>query len=243
MAMNKRCWFPNLLTVANLFCGFLAMVFIVHALEESSLGNASGGSNGWFIWAALTICLAALFDMLDGRVARVLHVSSSFGKELDSLADVVSFGVAPALLIYEHVLRDHQLSWLWMGMAGLFVCCGAARLARYNVSGTSSRFFVGMPIPAAGLAVTGLAIYPSSIPLEALAVLVLCAAVLMISTLRYPNPEYLLFDAPLPVRGIFLLLFVVAISNIRDWFVLLPVSYMVYGLIDNIVHALRPHEV
>lgn len=243
--MNKRCWFPNLLTIANLFCGFLAMVFVIHAMEAGASVDADNGTgaNGWFMWAALTICLAALFDALDGRVARALHVSSPFGKELDSLADVVSFGVAPALLVYELVLREDGLrNWLWMGIAGLFVCCGAARLARYNVSSKHSRLFVGMPIPAAGLAVTGLAIYPSRINPELLAIIVLLAAVLMISMLRYPNVEYLLFDAPPPVRLTFVLLFVIAVSNMRDWFFLLPVSYMVYGLVDNILHALRPHE-
>lgn len=243
--MNKRRWFPNLLTIGNLFCGFLATTFIVHAVATSwSMEGDSGAQvNSWFMWAALTICMAALFDMLDGRVARALNASSPFGKELDSLADVVSFGVAPALLMYEHVMREHALSWLWMAVAGLFVCCGAARLARYNVSGSSSRFFVGMPIPAAGLAVTGLAIYPSKINLELLAIIVLFAALLMISTLRYPNFEYLLFDAPLPVRVVFLPLFLIAITNVRDWFFLLPVSYMLFGLGYNIVHALRPHEV
>lgn len=242
--MNKRCWIPNLLTIGNLFCGFLAMTFVVHGVVAGSLAEAEGGSsaNGWFIWAALTICIAALFDVLDGRVARALRVSSSFGKELDSLADVVSFGVAPALLIYEHVLREHALAWLWMGVAGLFVCCGAARLARYNVSGKNSRFFIGMPTPAAGLAITGLAIYPSRINLELLAILVLFAAVLMISTLRYPNIEYLLLDAPLPIRIVFLLLFVVAFTNVRDWFFIFPVSYMLFGLVYNVVHALRPNE-
>jgi CDP-diacylglycerol--serine O-phosphatidyltransferase len=243
MAM-KRCWLPNLFTIANLFCGFLAMTFIVHAIEANSLAEAGTGaaSNGWFVWAGLTICSAALFDALDGRIARALRVSSPFGKELDSLADVVSFGAAPALLVYEQVLRQHDLRGLWMGVAGLFVCCGAARLARYNISTANHRFFLGMPIPAAGLAVTGLAIYPSHIQPQVLAMIVLCVAVLMISTLRYPNPEYLLLDAPVPVRLLFLGLFVVAITNMRDWFFLLPVSYMVYGLVDNVMSALRPNE-
>ncbi len=240
----KRCWLPNSLTIANLCCGFLAMTFIMHAVETDLVGADTGTpSNTWFVWAGLTICFAALFDALDGRVARALHVHSLFGKELDSLADVVSFGAAPALLIYHHVLRDHQLRWLWMGVAGLFVCCGAARLARYNVSTTNHRFFLGMPIPAAGLAITGLAIYPSRIEPQVLAIIVLCVAVLMISTLRYPNPEYLLFDAPLPIRFLFLALFVVALGNLRDWFFLLPVSYMVYGVISNVVDALRPNAV
>jgi CDP-diacylglycerol--serine O-phosphatidyltransferase len=101
--MSKRSWFPNLLTATNLFCGFMAVTFVVHATESDAVGE------GWFRWAALTICLAALCDALDGRVARALRVSSPFGRELDSLSDIVSFGVAPALLVYEGFFRSFAL--------------------------------------------------------------------------------------------------------------------------------------
>lgn len=237
--MNKRCWFPNFLTTANLFCGFMAVLFVVHA---KAFGAEVEGSPVWFIWAALTICLAALFDMLDGRLARALHVASPFGKELDSLADVVSFGVAPAILVYEHVFQTDPLNVLWMGVSGLFVCCGAARLARYNVASSGGRFFTGMPIPAAGLTITGLTIFPSQFSTDLMAVVVLGLAFLMISTLRFPNPEHVIFDAPLPIRLIFMIIFVVALVDMQNWFFLLPVSYMVYGLLWNLVHALRPGE-
>ncbi len=236
--MNKRCWFPNFLTMVNLFCGFLAMTFIIHGMTTGEEGQA------WFKWAALTICLAALCDGLDGRVARVLDASSPFGKQLDSLADVVSFGVAPALLVYGHVFHGQGLESLLMAIvASLFVCCGAARLARFNVSNSSSRFFQGMPIPAAGLTVTGLTIFPSRLNEELLALIVLFTAFLMISTLRYPNTEHLIFDAFLPFRILFLLLFLVALINPAEWFFLLPVFYMFYGLASNLLDALRPREV
>lgn len=239
--MNKRDWFPNVLTTANLFCGFLAVTFVVHAMEPGSQGAA------WFRWAALTICLAALCDGLDGRVARALRVSSPFGKELDSLADVVSFGVAPALLVYEGFFRDSTLAgysfpFLWMIIAGLFACCGAARLARYNVSGSSGRFFTGMPIPAAGLTITGLAMFPSRINQVLMAGIVLFAAFLMISTLRFPNWEQVVFDSPLPIRVLLLVLFVVALVDPTNWFFLLPISYTLYGLGANLVNAIRPRE-
>ncbi len=241
--MNKRCWFPNVVTTANLFCGFLAVTFVVHAMETGIQGES------WFKWAALTICLAALCDGLDGRLARVLHASSPFGKELDSLADVVSFGVAPALLVYEGFFRDSSLpgysysySVLWMIIAGLFVCCGAARLARYNVSNIGGRFFTGMPIPAAGLTITGLAMFPSRINQVLMAIIVLFAAFLMISTLRFPNLEHVIFDAPMPIRILLFFFFVVALIDATNWFFLLPTSYMVYGLGQNILDALRPKE-
>lgn len=240
--MDKRCWFPNLLTTANLFCGFLAVTFVVHAMEKEGTQGLS-----WFMWAALTICLAALCDALDGRVARALRVSSPFGRELDSLADVVSFGVAPALLVYEAFFRDTTLpsssfSVLWMTIAGLYVCCGAARLARYNVVGSSGRFFTGMPIPAAGLTITGLAMFPARLNAALMALIVLFAAFLMISTLRFPNPEQLIFDAPLPVRLLLLGFFVIALVDPTNWFFLLPIAYVVYGLAENLIDALRPEE-
>jgi CDP-diacylglycerol--serine O-phosphatidyltransferase len=237
--MDKRCWFPNLLTTANLFCGFIAITLVVHAMETGIEGETS------FHWAALTICLAALCDALDGRVARALRVSSLFGKELDSLSDVVSFGVAPALLVYEGFFRDNSLpgQWiLWVTISGLFVCCGAARLARYNISATTGRFFTGMPIPAAGLTITGLAMFPSRLNAVLMAVIVLFAAFLMISTLRFPNPEQLIFDSPLAIRVALFGLFIIALIDPTNWFFLLPIAYMIYGLGGNIIDALRPEE-
>ncbi|MBA3943230.1 MAG: CDP-diacylglycerol--serine O-phosphatidyltransferase [Herpetosiphonaceae bacterium] len=235
--LPRRVWFPNLLTTANLFCGFLAIIFIIRGLDPGDNGR------GWYTWAAFTICLSALFDALDGRAARALHVASPFGKELDSLADVVSFGVAPAVLIYEHIFRDHQLPIASILMVALFVCCGAARLARYNVVGASGRFFTGMPIPAAGLTITGLAIFPADLPIELLAAVVLISAGLMISTLRYPNPEQLLFDAPLPIRIMFIGLFVIAVINPSGWFWPLPIAYITYGLLLSLLQVIRTRQV
>ncbi len=233
---NRRVWLPNLLTTANLFCGFLAIVFVIEGVVLGETGR------GWFTWAALSICLAALFDALDGRAARALHVSSPFGKELDSLADVVSFGVAPAVLVYEHIFRDNSLRTVWMIMAALFVCCGAGRLARYNISGSSGRFFTGMPIPAAGLTITGVAIFSARMSQEWIALLVIVSACLMISTLRYPNPEQLLFDAPLPIRLAFVAVLIAALLRPTDWFWLLPTTYITYGLLLNLVSAIRTRQ-
>lgn len=234
--MPSRVWLPNALTFLNIFCGFVAITFMVHAMEVGAEGV------GFFRWAALTICLAALCDALDGRVARALRTSSLFGKELDSLSDVVSFGVAPALLVYEHFFRDFGLSYVWMTIAAMFVCCGAARLARYNVIGSSGRFFVGLPIPAAGLTITGLAMWPSRLNVGLMAVVVCLAAVLMISTLRFPNLEHVIFDSPLPVRLMLCIFFLIALLDPQNWFFLLPISYMVYGLIGNLLSAVRTRE-
>jgi CDP-diacylglycerol--serine O-phosphatidyltransferase len=129
-----------------------------------------------------------------------------------------------------------------MGLSGLFVCCGAARLARYNCTVSTGRFFTGMPIPAAGLMITGLAMFPSRINAMLMALIVLFAAFLMISTLRFPNPEQLIFDSPLPLRLLLCAFFVIALADPNNWFFLLPISYIAYGLGDNVLNAMRARE-
>jgi len=125
---------PNLLTTGNLFSGFYAVVSIMSAN---------------YVRAAVAIFFAVVFDILDGQIARLTRTSSRFGLEYDSLADLVSFGVAPGLLIYTWALTGYgRLGWV---AAFLFVACGALRLARYNVMAASGdgRHFTGLPIPAA----------------------------------------------------------------------------------------------
>src|SRR5712691_7020266 len=125
---------PSLLTTGNLFCGFFAMLLTVESR---------------YFEASLAIFVAMVMDMLDGRVARLMKATSQFGVEFDSLADVVSFCVAPAFLIYSFALSALARP-AWFG-AFLFVICGALRLARFNVhTGTvDRRYFVGLSTPAA----------------------------------------------------------------------------------------------
>jgi CDP-diacylglycerol--serine O-phosphatidyltransferase len=127
---------PNLFTTGNLFFGFLA---IVQSFRHD------------FLHASFSILMAAVFDNLDGKVARLARATSQFGVEYDSLADLISFGVAPAFLVFNSdLLQYHRLGLL---AAFLFAACGALRLARFNVLTTrvSSRYFVGLPIPAGAL--------------------------------------------------------------------------------------------
>lgn len=125
---------PNLLTTAGLFAGFYSII-------------ASFRADFWT--AAVAILIANVFDMLDGRVARLTHTTSRFGIEYDSLADLVAFGVAPAILVYRWALEPWA-TWGWLA-ASLYVTCGALRLARFNVQYETAekRHFVGLPIPAA----------------------------------------------------------------------------------------------
>src|SRR5471030_2470512 len=131
---------PNLLTTGNMFFGFYSMI-------QSLSGN--------FTMAAYAIIWAAVFDTLDGRVARLTRSTSKFGMEYDSLSDLVSFGVAPAILLYQWALKPFdRLGWL---ACFLFLACGALRLARFNVQVASieKKYFQGLPIPmAAGIVAT-----------------------------------------------------------------------------------------
>jgi CDP-diacylglycerol--serine O-phosphatidyltransferase len=145
----KIYFLPNLLTGANLFCGFVALTKIVE-------WEAAAGSYTDIRYALLFILLACIFDLLDGRVARMGGAESPFGREFDSLADIVSFGAAPAFLVYRVVLKDAFPSYPQFGwfIASIYLICGAFRLARFNCLATQAgsgggKDFLGFPIPAA----------------------------------------------------------------------------------------------
>ncbi|MDT8363859.1 MAG: CDP-diacylglycerol--serine O-phosphatidyltransferase [Nitrosomonas sp.] len=132
---------PNLFTTAALFAGFYAIV-------QAMSGN--------FLYSAIAIFVAMVFDGLDGRVARMTHTQSEFGAQYDSLSDMVSFGVAPALIVYEWALRDlGKVGWI---AAFIFCACAALRLARFNVmvAVVDKRFFQGLPSPAAAALIAGM---------------------------------------------------------------------------------------
>ncbi|AGH94762.1 CDP-diacylglycerol--serine O-phosphatidyltransferase [Pseudobdellovibrio exovorus] len=131
---------PNLMTIANLFCGFISVIYSIQ---------------GEFKMAAIAVVIAAVFDQLDGRLARLTHATSKFGAELDSLCDLVSFGLAPAMLMYLWALQPYGRIGLMACF--LFVACGALRLARFNVQVgvVEKNYFQGLPIPmAAGIVTT-----------------------------------------------------------------------------------------
>ena len=167
---------PNLCTAMNMFCGFYAIVSAI---------------NDRFVPAAYALIIAGVFDNLDGKIARVTRSTSKFGVEFDSLADLVSFGVAPGLMIYLWALEPlHRLGWL---AAFLFVVCGALRLARFNtqVGRVGSEYFVGLPIPAAAGMNAVVILFCEKLDLVAnpLVVLVMLylLSFLMVSTIRYPS--------------------------------------------------------
>lgn len=174
----SRSIVPNLFTVLNIFFGFLSIIFAVQGL---------------YVQAAWYIILSAGCDALDGFMARLTRSASEFGVELDSLADVVSFGVSPSFLIYSLVL--HEFGTFGMLVAAAPLILGALRLARFNVQlvGFSKDHFTGMPIPLAALTLISFVLFfrPEEIMAReqlqyGLIALTAACGILMISTVRYP---------------------------------------------------------
>ena len=152
---------PNIFTLLNLFFGCLAITLILQNGLIATI-NADGEQvlmlPEKLYWASAFIGIAAVIDFLDGFVARLLKASSEMGKQLDSLADVVSFGVAPAMIVYQFLRLAYarqedglNISAIWLMPAFLLPCAGAYRLARFNIDTEQSLGFKGVPIPAAGL--------------------------------------------------------------------------------------------
>ena len=192
---------PSLLTTGNLFCGFFALLLTVE---------------GRFSEAALAIFVAMVMDLLDGRVARLMKATSQFGVEFDSLADVVSFCVAPAFLVYSFALKDLSRP-AWFG-AFLFVICGALRLARFNVqTGTvDRRFFIGLSTPAAAGVIASSVVLLGDEPLERWAQIALATAsgvlaLLMVSTFRYWSFKEVDFVRRRPVQSLLVVVLAIMI--------------------------------
>jgi CDP-diacylglycerol--serine O-phosphatidyltransferase len=223
---------PSLFTIGNLFCGYAC---IVHAMR------------GEYETAAPFIGFAILLDMLDGRIARLTGTASDFGVQFDSLADVISFGIAPAALSFGWGLAPlGRLGWA----AGfLFVTAAAMRLARFNIqaaAGGDKRYFVGMPSPAAaGVVAATVFAYPAGLAdyrgaLLALA-MVLVPALLMVSTIRFRSFKTI----DLQVRRPYTILFLVAAGIVliaihpRAVLVVLGYSYLVSAFLGMAVNRIR----
>lgn len=183
--MRKIYIVPNFVTTINMACGFYSVIATL---------------NADYVGAAWAIIAASVFDMLDGRIARLAKATSQFGVEYDSLSDLISFGMAPAVLIYRWALEPYgRFGWL---AAFLFMACGALRLARFNVNSGSlpKGFFQGLPIPMGAGTVATFVIFTSTLAgsgLEAsrdtalrqaaMLVITLLMGSLMISTIRFPS--------------------------------------------------------
>ncbi|WP_084512406.1 CDP-diacylglycerol--serine O-phosphatidyltransferase [Geothrix fermentans] len=182
---------PSSITMASIFCGFSSVVMSI---------NAAGATpERYFLWAAGLLVLAGVFDGLDGRVARATNTATEFGVQLDSLADVVSFGMAPAILAYRYGffqlgIHDSHLRAAGWAACFVFTACGALRLARFNVQvgAVDPRYFVGLPIPAGAACVASVIIWHPTPPASALQAYAFAAelflvGLLMVSTIRFPS--------------------------------------------------------
>jgi len=196
---------PNLLTTMNMFFGFFAIIYSI---------------NGNFTWAAYAIVIAAVFDTLDGRVARATNSMSRFGAEYDSLSDLISFGLAPALMLFLWSLEPFgRVGWL---ASFFFVACGALRLARFNVQSTSveKAYFQGLPIPMAAGIVASSVLAFEDLELDAarhwgLLAMTIGLGFVMVSTFRYRSFKDIDFKHRLPFRYLPVAVFVFAMVAIR----------------------------
>lgn len=223
---------PNLFTTGSLFAGFYSIVATMN-------GNYQVAS--WFI------LVSGIFDVLDGKIARLTKTTSRFGVEYDSLSDLISFGVAPGLLIYSWALKPFgKIGWL---AAFLYVVCGALRLARFNVqiNSVESKRFIGLPIPAAASALASCVLLfyylgaPPTFKKVSILLLIYVLAFLMVSNFRYfsfKDPE-LVKRQPFGFLVLGILLFVVVVSKPEVFIFIIFFSYMVSGPTTYILRFLR----
>jgi len=222
---------PNFFTAASIFAGIFSMISAVE---------------GKFVLAAWMILLSLIFDGLDGRVARLTNTCSQFGIEFDSLADIIAFGAAPAMLIY--LYAGHEFGRFGIMASALFVIFGGIRLARFNVmtGETEPSVFIGVPIPTAAVFLsllvllfeeyTFLAEYKLSILITALVV-----AVLMVSNIRYPSFKKVDMDKKhmrrvfVAIVAVAMVVFIYPIEGFATFFTL----YILYGPILSLVHLYK----
>ena len=252
---------PSLFTVGTLVCGYFAILSTLKGTQMMAAGIGATLSLVAFDNAAKAIGWAVLFDGLDGRIARLTNSSSNFGREFDSLADVITFGVAPAFLAYAWGVRaleeaygtqlvPHLRQIGWIVTFG-FVICGAARLARFNIDSTKAtsdrRYFVGLPIPASAGVIAALVHWwkdPVNAWVFGVAWLAVVAilAFLMVSRVRYYSFKALDLRRRRPYVSIIIIgLIVWAIWAFSEPVLLtIALTYLLSGPIDRLTSKLRP---
>jgi CDP-diacylglycerol--serine O-phosphatidyltransferase len=252
---------PSLFTVGTLICGYYAILSTLQGSQLMAAGSAGVLASAAFDNAAKAIGWAIVFDGLDGRIARLTNSTSNFGREFDSLADVITFGLAPGVLAYSWGVRpaidalqipltQHLRAVGWM-IGFVYLICGAARLARFNIDsvkpGVDRRFFIGLPIPAAA-GVIAAVVHWQKDPLTSwpFAIVWLLAALglafLMVSRVRYYSFKALDLRRRRPyVTTIFISLVILAILFYSEPVLLvLALTYALSGIIHELPGRQRP---
>lgn len=265
----SRIYFlPNLMTAGNLFCGFGAVIKCIQARlltdgGEYTLSHPMASWSALYTQAVWLILAAVVFDSLDGRLARMGGRTSLFGAEFDSLADVVSFGMAPALMMFFLILaprEDYQwfreFGWL---IAFIYLLCGAVRLARFNVITNpllhraeleSNKDFVGLPIPAAAGTVATMVLLLLNMSANAkelrqmtlaLPLILILVSFLMVSTVRYPSFKQINWETKTRFQtfiGVFIAGAVIwRLQEVAFFFIFL--AYILYGLFAHYQRGVR----
>lgn len=218
---------PNTLTLCGMFCGFFAILSAI---------------NGNYLYAAWAIVLANVFDGLDGWIARLTNTTTRFGIELDSLSDLVAFGVAPGVMMYKWSLMPFgRLGW---AATFLFIACGALRLARFNIQTGmgGSKAFKGMPIPGAATILSSVVIFYSEfrtgLPGKNIFFLIITIllALLMVSTIRYHGLKEIDFKEKKPfwVLVVFVLVLFALFIHPSTAIFVFAMLYLIWGIIENI---------
>jgi len=223
----KWNWVPNTLTLGNLTLGFVSMLVASEVLKSDPNCHES------FALAGLLIIIAAIFDGFDGMAARALNATSEIGADLDSLADLTTFGIAPGFLAYKMFFEEIRILSdvfpLGMFLAALYPACAAYRLARFNVA-HDPNFFVGLPSPVAGVVV---GFYPLVLHYNQISVWFALAffsltAFLMVSVVRYSKPQVAMRGKFNRKKGIFLafaVLLILVLLGVQRW------PWFLYGIV------------
>lgn len=246
-AMSRVYLLPNLMTAGNLFCGFMATIQIIAGSLEQQTGSE--------IWVrhyetSLKFILGAfIFDMLDGRLARLGGRESAFGREFDSLADLISFGLAPALLVLKIILADFPPTYRWVGglVAFVYLVAGAMRLARFNLvssqpGGSPTKDFVGFPIPAAAGLVASITLFLLTLYEHdrepgrwryALPFLLVFLSFMMYSRIAYPSFKSIDWHSrrSIPRVLVTIILLILLVKTWRYSLALVFIAYLLYGFV------------
>lgn len=243
---------PNIFTLLNLFAGVLAVIFALQTnavfIYQNDAYQSSFNIPEKISWAAICILVAALIDFLDGFVARLLNATSEMGKQLDSLSDVVSFGVAPAVIIYQLLRFSYarETDGLYVSIVALLpaiiiACAAAYRLARFNLDTNQQYSFKGVPVPAIGILIASFPLilhFSGNSSINAIFInkwflyaVILITSYLMVSKLRMIALKFNQFKGP-AFWSVLILAFIAVVTAIIWQWLAVPVTFIFYVLIS-----------